>query len=129
MERFRNHARLIRNLRTAYKPVLPFQAHKPDYHLIPITDATGVMVAQVRLEHIDYDCKEPGSTRQLIDGAQQRAKLFAAAPELLDQAELFARTLEYLIKRDRNNGDEEGANLKTTTLYILNQVIQNAKGQ
>lgn len=62
--------------------------------------------------------------------AQQKAnaKLAAAAPELLEQAELFARTLEYYIKRDTINKDEEGANMKRVTLHVLNKVIRKAKG-
>jgi hypothetical protein len=42
-----------------------------------------------------------------------------AAPDLLKVAQLFAKTIEYLIKVDMSKGDDEGARLKTVTLNMI----------
>lgn len=57
------------------------------------------------------------------------AHLFAAAPELLQQAELLEQVLIYEIKICERDRDYEGANLKGFTLHILRTVLAKARGQ
>lgn len=57
------------------------------------------------------------------------AKLIAAAPKLLDLAQLFARSVEYEIARSRNEGDEEGARMKTITLNLIRAATTEATGE
>lgn len=59
---------------------------------------------------------------------QANARLIAAAPELLEQAELLERVLVYEIKKSERAGDDEGANLKTYTLHMCRSAIAKAKG-
>lgn len=57
------------------------------------------------------------------------ARLFAAAPDLLALAEMFEKTVAYYAGIDRKNGDDEGARLKTLTLYGIKETIAMAKGE
>lgn len=59
--------------------------------------------------------------RNLADGT-----LMAAAPDLFELAKLFARSIEYEIKRSEKNGDDEGARLKTITLNLVLETIAKA---
>lgn len=59
--------------------------------------------------------------------ADAHARLIAAAPELLDHVKRFALTLEYYIRRDENDGDDEGAALKGLTLAMVNETISKAE--
>lgn len=56
------------------------------------------------------------------------ARLIAAAPELLEHTKRFALTLEYYIRRDQNDGDTEGATLKSLTLAMVREIIAKAEG-
>lgn len=57
------------------------------------------------------------------------ACLFAAAADLLEQAKLFVRTIDYQVKKDTAAGDDEGARLKTATRNIVQAVIDKAEGR
>jgi len=54
------------------------------------------------------------------------AKLFAAAPDLLEQTKLLERSLLYQIGVNRSEGDDEGARMKTLTLHFVRQAIAKA---
>lgn len=56
------------------------------------------------------------------------ACLIAAAPELLDHAVLFERTIIYEIAKSEKAGDDEGARLATVTLNLLRATIAKARG-
>jgi hypothetical protein len=57
----------------------------------------------------------------------QRARLAAAAPALLSLVKLFERSLVYYIRKDRSDGDEEGARMKTATLNQVRAALSKAK--
>ena len=63
------------------------------------------------------------------DETAANASLITAAPELLEQAKLLGKILVYYIKKDRTNGDEEGARLKSVTLRICHEAIAKAEGR
>ncbi|GHE72130.1 hypothetical protein GCM10019059_34650 [Camelimonas fluminis] len=55
------------------------------------------------------------------------ANALAINAELLDQARLFQKTIEYYIRRNESDGDHEGARMKLLTLYFLQKVIARAE--
>jgi hypothetical protein len=65
---------------------------------------------------------------RLVENNPANARLIAAAPEMLKQTELFARSIEYQIKKNLATGDTEGARLKQFTLDACRAVIAKAKG-
>jgi len=69
------------------------------------------------------------STRSPNDKWSCNARLIAAAPELLEQCELFKRNLEYQIAVDASKGDQEGVNLKKFTLETITAAIAKAEGK
>jgi hypothetical protein len=60
---------------------------------------------------------------------EANARLIAAAPELLDLAKLFARTVVYYAGIDEKDGDDEGARLKRLALANIEAVIAKAEGR
>ena len=93
-------------------------------------------LAQRERDEADYKI----ATRvKRVESAKQRkasaAKLKAeialnkAAPELLELAKLLRRTIEYQIRCDAKDGDEEGAGLKALTLSQVNETIARAEGR
>jgi len=61
--------------------------------------------------------------------AKANAHLIAAAPELLAHVKLLEKTIEYEIRRSKAEGDDEGARLKTFTLYLVRDSIAKAEGR
>lgn len=57
------------------------------------------------------------------------AHLFGAAPELLAEVKAFRRTVEYYMRVEANDGDDEGARLKAFRLHTLDALIAKAEGQ
>ena len=55
------------------------------------------------------------------------ARVIAQAKTLLGWVELLEQSLVYEIKRSRKDGDDEGANLKSHTLFLVRQDIAKAK--
>lgn len=56
-------------------------------------------------------------------------RLIAAAPDLLELAKLFERSVLHYIALDMHIGDEEGARMKTVTLNMVRAVIARAESQ
>lgn len=54
------------------------------------------------------------------------ARLIAATPELLEQARLFEKVIEYQIRVSEKKGDDEGARLQSFTLHQLREVLVKA---
>jgi hypothetical protein len=46
---------------------------------------------------------------------------------LLEIAKLFERSLDFEIRRNRGEGDEEGARLKIVTLNLVREAIKKAE--
>lgn len=65
----------------------------------------------------------------MTQDAKQQAHLIAAAPELLEQCELFRRMLLHEIRCSEKEGDNEGATLKGMALAILDAVLAKARGE
>lgn len=57
------------------------------------------------------------------------ACLIEQAPALLRLAEKFLASIDYQIAKDRKNGDDEGANLKSFTRKECADIIAKAKGE
>lgn len=57
------------------------------------------------------------------------ACLVMMAPELLEQAKLFAKCIEWEIRKATRDGDDEGARLKAATLNRCLEVIAKAEGR
>lgn len=55
-------------------------------------------------------------------------KLIESAPVLLEHTKMLQKVLQYQIKKDRMQGDKEGANLKEFTLEKITKDILNAEG-
>lgn len=70
-----------------------------------------------------------GFKKIYVDGMEISLSLIAAAEELLEVAELFLRSIDYQIKKDKRDGDIEGANLKATTRATVASVIAKARGK
>lgn len=51
------------------------------------------------------------------------ARLNIAQEALLEMAKLFEKTAEYEIRRSEQEGDDEGARMKTLTLNLIRQAI------
>jgi hypothetical protein len=51
------------------------------------------------------------------------AQLMSAAPKLLKMVQLFAKSVEYEIRKDK---DEEGRRMKTLTLNLIRETIKLA---
>jgi hypothetical protein len=64
-----------------------------------------------------------------LDQRRANALLIAAAPELLEMAKLFEKSVEYQIRVARTDAgsDEEGARLKTITLNLIREAISKAE--
>lgn len=77
-----------------------------------------------------HTCDEPRliTTFGRDPESQANAHLTAAAHELLTLARDYRRTIEYNVKRDMRDGDDEGASLKRFTLEHVDRVIAKAEG-
>lgn len=53
-------------------------------------------------------------------------RLIAAAPEMVGWVQLLERSLIHEIKRDSIDGDDEGARLKTATLFMVRETLAKA---
>lgn len=54
------------------------------------------------------------------------ASLHKAAPELLKLVRLFEKTVEYYIRKNEADGDDEGARMKIGTLNTIRATIAEA---
>jgi hypothetical protein len=52
--------------------------------------------------------------------------LIATAPDLLDLAKTFRKTVLFYIGVDEKKGDDEGASLKRNTLMLIDEVLSRA---
>lgn len=55
--------------------------------------------------------------------------LHKAAPDLLALARDYRKVVEYYIRCDEKDGDDEGANLKRNTLLLIDMTIARAEGR
>lgn len=69
-------------------------------------------------------CTFPPTKEDLANGY-----LIAASPELLEMARDHKKNLEWLAKKDRREGDEEGYRLKMLSVMRVDDLIKRATGE
>lgn len=67
--------------------------------------------------------------RNGTDPYEANARLIAASPQLYDLAVLFRKSIEYEIRKNIDDGDDEAAKMKAVTLNIVRAALSAADGK